>query len=145
LNQESSPDHLAFQVAHTTIFLNYPREEFETLDRQILVVSTNVPPQHGETDAQRQECENANAARAVRRQQEVTAPGQTSSCLMSDRSMLMPHNKHLWHRQPNSNDTKMIHLVPTDYVREISSGTSSVTDLKFTTHRRPIWEPLSLS
>jgi hypothetical protein len=33
LNQESSPDRLAFQVAHTTISLNYPGEEFETLDR----------------------------------------------------------------------------------------------------------------
>jgi hypothetical protein len=32
LNQESSPDHLAFQVAHTTISPNYPGEEFETLD-----------------------------------------------------------------------------------------------------------------
>jgi hypothetical protein len=48
----------------------------------------------------------------------------------------------LWHQQPHSNDTNMIHLVPTDYVREISSGTSSVTDMKCTTHHRPIWEPL---
>jgi hypothetical protein len=53
LNQESSPDHLAFQVAHTTISPNYPGEEFETLDRQILVVSADVPPQDGETDAER--------------------------------------------------------------------------------------------
>jgi hypothetical protein len=66
LNQESSPDRLAFQVAHTTISSNYPGEEFETLDRQILAVSTDVPPQDGETDAQHQERENANAARAVR-------------------------------------------------------------------------------
>jgi hypothetical protein len=66
LNQESSPDRLAFQVAHTTISPNYPGEEFETLDRQILVVSADVPPQDGETYAQRQERENANAARAVR-------------------------------------------------------------------------------
>jgi hypothetical protein len=51
LNQESSPDRLAFQVAHTTISPNYPGEEFETLDRQILVVSADVPPQDGETDA----------------------------------------------------------------------------------------------
>jgi hypothetical protein len=36
-------------------------------------------------------------------------------------------------------------LVPTYYVREISSGTSSVTDLTFTTRRRPIWELLLLS
>jgi hypothetical protein len=73
LNQESSPDCLAFQVAHTTISPNYPGEEFETLDRQILVVSTDVPPQDGETDEQRQKCENANAARAVQRQQEIAA------------------------------------------------------------------------
>jgi hypothetical protein len=33
MNQESSPDRLAFQVAHTTISPNYPGEEFETLDR----------------------------------------------------------------------------------------------------------------
>jgi hypothetical protein len=32
MNQESSPDCLAFQVAHTTISTNYPGEEFETLD-----------------------------------------------------------------------------------------------------------------
>jgi hypothetical protein len=69
LNQESSPDHLAFQVAHTTISPNYPGEEFENLDRQILAVSADVPSQDGETDEQRQERENANAARAVRQQQ----------------------------------------------------------------------------
>jgi hypothetical protein len=33
LNQESSPDRLAFQVAHTTISPNYPGEELETLDQ----------------------------------------------------------------------------------------------------------------
>jgi hypothetical protein len=74
LNQESSPDCLAFQVAQTTISPNYPGKEFKTLDRQILVVSVDVPPQDGETDAQRQERENANATRAVRRQQEIAAP-----------------------------------------------------------------------
>jgi hypothetical protein len=66
LNQESSPDRLAFQVADTTISPNCLGEEFKTLDGQILVVSADVPPQDGETDEQRQECENANAARAVR-------------------------------------------------------------------------------
>jgi hypothetical protein len=73
LNQESSLDHLAFQVAHTTIFPNYPGEEFETPDRQILVVSTDVPPQDGETGVHRQERENANVARAVQQQQEIAA------------------------------------------------------------------------
>jgi hypothetical protein len=66
LNQESSPDRLAFQVAHTTISPNYQGDELKTLDRQILVVSADVPPQDGETDEQRQERENANAARTVR-------------------------------------------------------------------------------
>jgi hypothetical protein len=77
MNQESSPNRLAFQVAHTTISLNYPGEEFETPNRQILVVSADAPPQDGETNEQRQECENANAARAVRRQQElaIAIPG----------------------------------------------------------------------
>jgi hypothetical protein len=45
LNQEPSLDRLAFQVAHTTISLKYPGEESETLDRQILVISADVPPQ----------------------------------------------------------------------------------------------------
>jgi hypothetical protein len=75
LNQESSPDRLAFQVAHTTISPNYQGEESETLDRQILVISADVPSQDGETDARRQERENANTARTVRRQQEIAAPG----------------------------------------------------------------------
>jgi hypothetical protein len=66
MNQESSPDRLAFQIAHTTISPNYLGEEFETPERQILVVSVEVPPQDGETDEQRQERENANAAKAVR-------------------------------------------------------------------------------
>jgi hypothetical protein len=72
---EPRVDRLAFQVAHTTISPNYPGEEPETLDRQILVVFADVPLQDGETDTQRQECENANAAQAVRRQQEIAAPG----------------------------------------------------------------------
>jgi hypothetical protein len=62
LNLESSPDRLAFQVTHTTISPNYSGEELKTLDRQILVISADVPPQDGETDEQRQERENANAA-----------------------------------------------------------------------------------
>jgi hypothetical protein len=140
LNQESSLDRLAFQVAHTTISPNYPGEESETLDRQILVASADVPLQDGETDAQRQERDNANAARAVRRQQEIA-----TNWLVSDRSTPIPRNKHLWHQQPHSNGAKMIHLMPIDYVREISSGISSATDLKSTIHHIPIWELLSLS
>jgi hypothetical protein len=66
LNQETSLDRLAFQIARITISPNYPGEELETLDSEVLVVSAEVPPQDGETDEQRQERENANAARAVR-------------------------------------------------------------------------------
>jgi hypothetical protein len=80
MNQEPSPDHLAFQIACTTISPNYPGGELETLDREVLVVSADVPPQDGETDEQRQERENANTDRVVRRQQElavaVPAAGQ---------------------------------------------------------------------
>jgi hypothetical protein len=73
LNQESSPDRLAFQVAHTTATIspNYPGEEFKTPDRQILVFSADESPQDGETDDQQQKRENANAARDVWRQQEL--------------------------------------------------------------------------
>jgi hypothetical protein len=62
LNQETSPDHLAFQIARTTISPYYSGEELEILDREMLVVSADVPPQDGETYEQRQERENVNAA-----------------------------------------------------------------------------------
>jgi hypothetical protein len=55
INQELSLDRLAFQVAHTTISPNYSGEEFETLDRKILVVSADVLSQYGEIDEQHQE------------------------------------------------------------------------------------------
>jgi hypothetical protein len=70
---------------------------------------------------------------------------QAFNRLMLDRSTPMLHNRHSWHQRPYSSDDKTIHLLPTDYVREISSRTLSATDLKFTTHRRPIWVPLSPS
>jgi hypothetical protein len=74
---------------------------------------------------------------------------QAYNRLTPDRSTPMPDkptptsgNKHLWHQLPHSSDAMMIHLVPTYSVRETSSGTSSAMDSKFTTHRKPIWEPL---
>jgi hypothetical protein len=73
MNWKSSPDRLAFQITCTTIFPNYLGEELETLDREILVVSVYVPQQDEEIDEQCQKRENANAARAVRRQQELAA------------------------------------------------------------------------
>jgi hypothetical protein len=71
LNREPSQDHLAFQIVRTTISSNYPGEELETPNREILVVSRDIPPQDGETNEQRQERENANAARAIRRRQKL--------------------------------------------------------------------------
>jgi hypothetical protein len=73
LDREPYPNRLAFQIARTTISPNYPGEELKTLDREILVISADVPPQDGETNEQRQERENANASRAIRRQQELAA------------------------------------------------------------------------
>jgi hypothetical protein len=61
MNRESFPDRLAFQIARTTISPNYSGEDLETLDCEVLVVSTDVPPQEGETDEQCVERENANA------------------------------------------------------------------------------------
>jgi hypothetical protein len=56
-----------------------------------------------------------------------------------DRSTPIPSNKHSWYQQLHSSDATTTHLEPTDYVHEISSGTSSATDMKSTTHRRPTW------
>jgi carbohydrate-binding DOMON domain-containing protein len=70
---------------------------------------------------------------------------QAFNRLTPDRSMLTSSNKHSWYQRPHSSNATTIHLVPTDYVREISSGTSSAMDMKPTTHRRPTWELPSLS
>jgi hypothetical protein len=69
---------------------------------------------------------------------------QAFNRLTPDRSTPTPRNKHTWYQRPHSSYATTIHLV-TDYVREISSGTSSATDMKSTTHRRPTWELPSLS
>jgi hypothetical protein len=69
---------------------------------------------------------------------------QANNWLMSVKLTPTSDNKRLWHQLPHSSDAVMIYLVLTDCVREISSGTSSAMDSKFTTHRKPIWEPLLL-
>jgi hypothetical protein len=63
---------------------------------------------------------------------------------MRDRSTPTPGNKHLRHQPPLSSDATMTHLVPKDYVQETFSGTLNVMALKFTTPRKPTWEPLLL-
>jgi hypothetical protein len=73
---------------------------------------------------------------------QVQANNQVNNRSMTARSTIMPGNKHLWHLLPFSSDATMIHLAPTEYVQETSSGTSSATALKWTTLRKPTWEPL---
>jgi hypothetical protein len=70
---------------------------------------------------------------------------QAFNRLTPDRSTPTPSNKHSWYQQLHTSDATTIHLEPTDYVREISSGTSSAMEMKSTTHRRPTWELPSLS
>jgi hypothetical protein len=69
---------------------------------------------------------------------------QANHRLMPVKSTSTSGNKHPRHQLTRSSDAAMIHLVLTGCVREISSGTSSATDSKFTTHRKPSWEPLLL-
>jgi hypothetical protein len=69
---------------------------------------------------------------------------QANNRLMPDKSTPTSDNKHLRHQLPHSSDAMMIHLVPTDCVRETSSGTSSAMDSKSTTRRKPTWELLLL-
>jgi hypothetical protein len=69
---------------------------------------------------------------------------QANHQLMPVKSTSTSGNKHPQHQLPHSNDTAMIHPIPTDFVHEISSGTLSATGTKFTTHRKPTWELLLL-
>jgi hypothetical protein len=67
---------------------------------------------------------------------------QANNRLTPDKSTPMPGNKHLRHQLLRSSNATTIHLVPTDCVRETSSGTSSAMDSKSTTRRKPTWELL---
>jgi hypothetical protein len=67
---------------------------------------------------------------------------QTTNRLTPDKSTPTSGNKHLQHQLPHNSDAKTTHIVPTDCVRETSSGTLSAMDSKFTIHRKPTWELL---
>jgi hypothetical protein len=146
LNRETSPDRLTFQIARTTISPNYPGEELETLDREILVVSADVPLQDLQMN-------NAKSVRMLMLPElsddskrspllpQVQVNSQVNNCSSLDRSTLTPGNKQL-HQLPLSSDATMTHLVPTEYAQETSSGISSVTDSKFKTLHKPTWELL---
>jgi hypothetical protein len=74
---------------------------------------------------------------------QVQANSQVNNRSTRDRSTPTPGNKHLRHQLPLSSDATMTHLVLTKYAQETSSGISNATDSKFTTLRKPTWEPLS--
>jgi hypothetical protein len=67
---------------------------------------------------------------------------QATNRLTPDKSTPTSGSRHLWHQVLRNSDAMMILLVPTDYVRETSSGTSSATDSKSTTRRKLTWELL---
>jgi hypothetical protein len=73
----------------------------------------------------------------------VQANNRANNRSTRDKSTPMTGNKHLRHQLTLSSGATMTHLVPTDYMHETSSKTSSATGLKFTTRRKPTWEPLS--
>jgi hypothetical protein len=63
---------------------------------------------------------------------------QVNNRLMSDKSMTTTVNKYLQDQPLLSSGAMTIHLVPTDYVQETSSGISNEMALKFTTLHKPI-------
>jgi hypothetical protein len=67
---------------------------------------------------------------------------QANNWVTLDKSTPTLGNKHLRHQLPHNSDAMMVHLVPTDCVRETSSGTSSTMDSKSTTCHKPTWELL---
>jgi hypothetical protein len=109
-----------------------------------LVVFADVPPEDGETDEQRQERENTNAARVFDDNKSLPPLLQVpvNNRITPDRSTTTSGNKHLQHLRLLSSDAMMIHLVPTAYVQETSLGTLNAMALKSTTCRKPTWVPL---
>jgi hypothetical protein len=113
---------------------------FEIPDREVRVVSADVPTQPGETDEQCIQCENANAARATRHQQEVdvaaAAAGHPQAMLQKvpvtnqEATSSMGHNRL---QPPLSSCRTTTSLDESAYAPEASCETSSKTDMKFTT------------
>jgi hypothetical protein len=75
---------------------------------------------------------------------QVQANNQVNNRSTPARSTLTPGNKHMRHRLHRNSDATTIHLAPTEYVQETSSGTSSTTALKCTTLCKSTWEPFLL-
>jgi hypothetical protein len=145
-NQESSPDRLAFQVARTTISPNYPGEDFET---QIAKSWSSLRTYHHKMEKQTSNDKSVKTPMPPEpsgdnKSSPLRPQLQANHQLMPVKSTSSSGNKHPRHQLPRSSDVAMIHLVPTDCEHEISSGTSSATNSKFTTHREQTWEPLLL-
>jgi hypothetical protein len=68
------------------------------------------------------------------------ANSQVNNCSTRDKST--PGNKYLRPQLLLSSDAMMTHLLPTDYTHETSSWILSAMVSKFTTPRKPTWEPL---
>jgi hypothetical protein len=141
MNLEPSPDRVAFQIARTTISLNYPGEELENLDCEVLVVSADVPPQDGKTDEQHKERKNANIERALRRQQELDAAAPAVSQQLVNGNVEQQAPAALAAPQPcqQGNEPCANRLCARDLLRDFERDGH-----KYTTLHKPTWEPLLL-
>jgi hypothetical protein len=117
------------------------RRKMEKQTRNVKSVKTPTLPELSDDNKRSQPLPQVQAYNWLTPDKSTPTPDRSTP--MPDKPTPTPGNKHLWHQLPHSSDAKMIHLMPTDCVRETSSGTSSATDSKFTTHCKPTWEPLS--
>jgi hypothetical protein len=116
------------------------RRKMEKQTRSVKSVKTQMLPELSNNNKRSQPLPQVQAYNRLMSDRSTPTPGR--SIPMPDKPTPTPSNKHLWHQLLHSSDAKMIHLVPTNCMREISSGTSSATDSKFTTYHKPTWEPL---
>jgi hypothetical protein len=101
MNREPSPNRLAFHIARTTISPNYPGEELETLDREVLVISTDVPPQDGETNEHTSNTKTPTPLELFAdNKNSLELPQlQVNTQLMLGKAMTTLDNKHPRHQQ----------------------------------------------
>jgi hypothetical protein len=146
MDQESSPGRLAFQVA----IQQSPRTIREKSSRpQIARSWSSLRTYHHKMEKQMSNDKSVKTPMLPgpsgdNKSSPLLPQLQANHRLMPVKSTSTSGNKHLRHQLPRSSDAATIHLVLTDCVREISSETSSTTDSKFTTYRKPTWELLLL-
>jgi hypothetical protein len=125
------------------------RRKMEKQTRSVKSVKTPMLPKLSNDNKRSQPLPQVQAYNRLMPDRSMLTPDRSTptpgrSIPMPDKPTPTPDNKHLWHQLPHSSDAKMIHLVPTDCMRKTSLWTSSATDSKFTTHRKPTWDPLLL-